>query len=170
MSGDIMNKTAVFALSIVLPVAALGLLAPMRAQADPRHDHDHGHAYYRGPGWGHGDIRHFSHYDARVWHGGHWVHGNYGNRFGWWWVVAGAWYLYPGPVYPYPDPYVPPVVVTQQYQVGPAPAAPTGPAPVQYWYYCRAAKAYYPYVAECPAGWEKVPATPAPAATNAPPG
>jgi hypothetical protein len=28
------------------------------------------------------------------------------------------------------------------------------------WYYCAAANAYYPYVAECPAGWQRVPAQP----------
>ena len=27
--------------------------------------------------------------------------------------------------------------------------------PDPYWYYCRAANAYYPYVRECPGGWER---------------
>ena len=27
---------------------------------------------------------------------------------------------------------------------------------VQYWYYCGSAGAYYPYVAECPEGWQPV--------------
>jgi hypothetical protein len=31
-----------------------------------------------------------------------------------------------------------------------------------YWYYCPDAKAYYPYVKECPKGWMKVVPTPAP--------
>jgi hypothetical protein len=26
----------------------------------------------------------------------------------------------------------------------------------QYWYYCREANAYYPYVGECPEGWQRV--------------
>ena len=30
----------------------------------------------------------------------------------------------------------------------------------QYWLYCAKAQAYFPYVAECPEGWERVPATP----------
>jgi hypothetical protein len=38
----------------------------------------------------------------------------------------------------------------------PAPAAPVAAAPVNYWYYCAAAKGYYPYVKECPSGWQKV--------------
>jgi hypothetical protein len=25
-----------------------------------------------------------------------------------------------------------------------------------YWYYCDATKGYYPYVKECPTGWQKV--------------
>lgn len=30
------------------------------------------------------------------------------------------------------------------------------PAVAQYWYYCGSAGAYYPYVAECPEGWQPV--------------
>ncbi len=30
-----------------------------------------------------------------------------------------------------------------------------GPA-VQYWYFCRGSNQYYPYVKECPGGWQKV--------------
>jgi hypothetical protein len=94
-----------------------------------------------------------------------------GNAYAW--ARVGVWVG--GPVYyPYAAPvpyyyYPPPVVV--------APAAP--PAPVTYveqgqntqdasapgnapgtWYYCDAAKAYYPYVKRCTAGWREVPATP----------
>jgi hypothetical protein len=29
-------------------------------------------------------------------------------------------------------------------------------APAQYWYYCEEARAYYPYVRECPGGWMTV--------------
>ncbi len=74
-------------------------------------------------------------------------------RFG---VFVGgpAWYPYP-----YPYPYYPPAVVVQ-----PAPpttyieqAAPeTSEMPSGYWYYCAASKAYYPYVKDCPAGWQRV--------------
>ena len=36
-----------------------------------------------------------------------------------------------------------------------APAA--EPAQTQgFWYYCAASRAYYPYVKECPAGWQRV--------------
>ena len=153
--GDLMNKTATLALLAALPIMVLITLAPISTQAGPG----------PGPRWGRGDIRTFPRYDARIWRGGRWYHGGYGGRLGWWWIVAGTWYFYPGPVYPYPDPYVPPVVVTQTYPT--SPAAPVGPAPTQYWYYCAPAKGYYPYVPSCAGGWEKVPSTPPP---GTPPG
>ena len=76
-------------------------------------------------------------------------------------------YGYYGPYYrPYPYYYPPPYV---------APAAPpvyiergdpqgAAPAPQQqsqsYWYYCADSKTYYPYVRECPGGWQRVPPQP----------
>lgn len=66
------------------------------------------------------------------------------------------WYYpywdYPSRVVVVPAPQ-PPVYVEQS----PAPAAPQ----TSYWYYCVDAKAYYPYVKECPGGWQQVvPQTP----------
>lgn len=83
-------------------------------------------------------------------------------------VVIGGPYWgpwgYPPPPYYYYPPYYPPVVVQQPAPVyieqappavvAPAPAA--APAPQNFWYYCAAAKGYYPYVKECPSGWQKV--------------
>jgi len=89
---------------------------------------------------------------ALAWHHGGRVH------FG---VVIGA------PFYPWYYPpyyYYPPVVV--------APAPPptyieqAQPAPAQqsqgFWYYCAESKTYYPYVKECPGGWQRVTPQPAP--------
>ena len=65
-----------------------------------------------------------------------------------------GWYpfWYPSPAYS----YAPPVVTD------PAPQAygqrPQAPA---YWYYCAEARAYYPYVQQCPSGWLTVVPTPA---------
>lgn len=56
-------------------------------------------------------------------------------------------YYYPGPVIVTPPP-LPPVYI-EQYEA-PAETA------QQYWYYCRSAKGYYPYVKECPEGWQRV--------------
>ena len=38
----------------------------------------------------------------------------------------------------------------------PAAAMPEIPASSSYWYFCVSAKRYYPYIKECPGGWEKV--------------
>jgi hypothetical protein len=144
-----------------LTLAALTLLgaAPLSAVAQPRD---------RGV-W-HGDIRHFEHRDMQHWRSGAWRHGSHAGHLGWWWVVGGLWYFYPEPVYPYPDPYRPPTVVIEQAPPpvviqAPAQSAPvmppaaSPPAP-QFWYYCDAARGYYPYVPSCPSGWKTVPATP----------
>jgi hypothetical protein len=42
------------------------------------------------------------------------------------------------------------------YYAAPAAAAP----PAAYWYYCAPLGAYYPYVRDCPAGWQLVPPSP----------
>lgn len=143
-----------------LAVAALLGTVPLTASAQ----HHHG-------GW-HGDIRVFEVRDLHHWHSGAWRHSWHGGRLGWWWVVGGAWYFYPEPVYPYPDPYRPPVVVVEQappvvvqqapapVQVVPVQPPAAVPAAPQFWYYCEAAKGYYPYVASCPSGWKTVPAAP----------
>ncbi|HTY98278.1 MAG TPA: hypothetical protein VMB75_00475 [Rhodocyclaceae bacterium] len=93
-------------------------------------------------------------------HGGH-VH--FGVVIGPYW---GPWY-YPPPPYYYP-PYYPPVVIerptpqvyVEQPPAAAAPAVPAAPAAANYWYYCAKAKGYYPYVKECPSGWQRVPAQP----------
>ena len=81
-------------------------------------------------------------------------------------------YFYP-PYYPtYNSPAIvysePQVYVQQQAPLAAEPTSSPPPPPTQaaatvssdYWYYCKAAKGYYPYVKECPSGWQKVPTTP----------
>ncbi len=83
----------------------------------------------------------------------------------------GHWHA-PAPwVYGYPPPvYYPPVIIQQPPPVyveqGPPPpaAAPAPPAaagapqsgPASWWYYCADPPGYYPYVRECPGGWQRV--------------
>lgn len=85
-----------------------------------------------------------------------WAHDHHRGhaRFG---VFIGAplwpsWY-YPPPFYYYPPvitvPAAPPPVYIEQ----PNPPATTAQA---YWYYCGNPEGYYPYVKECPGGWQKV--------------
>ncbi len=96
---------------------------------------------------------------ADHWHGG----GRGGVRFGV--VVGGPGYYYPPPYYygapyDYPPYYYPPVVVQQQqptvYVEQPQAQAPEQQAAGNYWYYCAGSKTYYPYVKDCPAGWQRV--------------
>lgn len=87
---------------------------------------------------------------------GAWAHGWRGNVGVY---VGPVW----GPVW-YPPPYYyPPQVIVvppaqPQVYIEQPEAAPAAPAAggQQYWYYCANAKGYYPYVKDCPAGWQKV--------------
>ncbi len=125
-------RTALVA-ALVVPLLGAGAMAQERGHE--------GH-------WGGGDIHHFADHDLGRWHGGHWFHGPYNGRVGWWWVVDDSWFFYPAPVYPYPDPYVPPVV-----------AVPAAPAAAPVWYYCGNPQGYYPFVPECSLPWQSVPAS-----------
>ena len=145
-------------ISGAVALTVLAVLAP-DAGAQPRE------RYERGRAW-RGDIRYFHERDIVRWRGGRWFHGNYNGHFGWWWIVAGVYYFYPRAIYPYPDPYTPPVVMVQPPAGGTAPGQPTQAAGGT-WYYCDAARGYYPYVAECPGGWRAVSAQ-APAASQPP--
>lgn len=92
-----------------------------------------------------------------------WAHGHGHVRFG---VFIGGpywspWGYYPPPTYYYPPSYYPPVVIERQApiyieQAAPAAVAPAPAPQTSFWYYCSAAKGYYPYVKECPSGWQKV--------------
>jgi len=81
-----------------------------------------------------------------------WGHGHFGFYYG------APFYPFYGYAYPYYAPVYPPAVVT-------VPAAPptyvqqAPPAPVvqqNKWYYCTNPEGYYPYVKECPGGWQQV--------------
>jgi hypothetical protein len=82
-------------------------------------------------------------------------------------VPLAGWGYYGYPYYPhypyYPSypasvVYVPsqPTTYIQQEPVQPSYAPQSG-----YWYYCGDARAYYPYVKECPGGWQRVAPQPA---------
>ena len=127
----------------------LGALASGSAMAD-RDGHD-------GRGFGHGYARGHDRDDDR---GGH---VRFGVSIGF--PLYGPGYYSPYFGYPYPAYAYPPVVVRSSpppvyIEQGAAQAAPA-PAPAQAdWYYCAASRSYYPYVSECPAGWQRVPAQP----------
>ena len=61
------------------------------------------------------------------------------------------------------------VLANGQPVAGPPPGAPAPPPPAApagasagVWYFCPSANAYYPYVSQCPGGWQTVPASPPP--------
>jgi hypothetical protein len=118
-----------------------------------------GHGYY---GQGHGYYGH--------------GHGYYGPSYGFGIYLGAPYYPYPYyPYYPYPYyayPYYPPVVVETVpaeppvyiEQGTPQLSAPQEPSQEanSYWYHCAKPDGYYPYVKECPSGWEKVKPMPTP--------
>ncbi|MDD1619960.1 MAG: hypothetical protein LUQ11_00650 [Methylococcaceae bacterium] len=100
---------------------------------------------------------------ARGHHGGHFPHGfhphpSFGLYFGLP-LYSRPYYSYPYYRDPFYDPYYYPPVVT-------VPSAPpvyieqrppvTRDYPAGYWYYCSNPEGYYPYVKECPDGWQQV--------------
>ena len=68
-------------------------------------------------------------------------------------VFIGGPVWYPYPYYAYPPTVVvretPPITYIEQ-------SSPDTAQQQGYWYYCADSKAYYPYVKDCPAGWQKV--------------
>jgi hypothetical protein len=72
-------------------------------------------------------------------------------------------YSYYAPAMPYyppviitPAPVQPPVYIEQQVISPSIPQAAPAPTDTNYWYRCEKTDAYYPYVKECPGGWQKV--------------
>ncbi len=107
-------------------------------------------------------------------HGGYGGHGSYGGHgghfgMGLYFGVPYPYSYYPYP-YAYPYDYYPPVVITpaQPPVYVEQGAMPPSTSPQQapntsnnyYWYHCDNPDGYYPYVKECPSGWQKVVPTP----------
>ncbi len=126
--------------------------------------HDGGGDRYYGQGGhsGHGD-----HHGGSGHYGG-WGHygGYYGTGFGltvdaayWGWPWYYPFYAYP---YYYNNPYAPAVSMPSDEPQEYIQRSDKVSAPVSsgVWYYCPESKIYYPYVKECPGGWQTVPAQP----------
>ena len=75
-------------------------------------------------------------------------------------VIWPGYYPNPYPYYGYYPPVVisPPVTYVEQ---GPVQGAVQGTSGAGYWYYCRRPEGYYPYVKQCPDGWQQVAPRPA---------
>jgi hypothetical protein len=106
-----------------------------------------------------------------------------GGRYGGWSGYHGSYYRggvgvvfggpYWGPSWYYPSYYYPYDPYSFPYSYYPSVSEPSSPpvyieqpqsepdsAPQGVWYYCPDSKTYYPYVKECPGGWQTVPAQP----------
>jgi len=99
---------------------------------------------------------------------GHW-HGHDRASIGFYFGPSPFYYRpYVQPYYPYPYPYYayPPVVISPPapqsppvyVEKGQESAAPDESTSTQdyYWYHCDKPEGYYPYIKECPGGWQKV--------------
>lgn len=99
-------------------------------------------------GYRHGGHRHGGHFSSSIWIGP-----SFGFGYDPFYSPFYPAYRYSYPYsYPY---YAPPMVVVpqepQQYIMRDDLEEETG-----YWYYCKDANGYYPYVKRCPGGWMKV--------------
>jgi hypothetical protein len=74
------------------------------------------------------------------------------------WGWGGPWWYYPPPYYYY---YPAPVVVRSEPVTYIEQSTSTAAQGGNWWYYCDASRGYYPYVKECPTGWQRVPPAPA---------
>ncbi len=75
------------------------------------------------------------------------------------------YYPYPYYAYPYyPYPYYPPVTVAPSQPPVYIERGDQAPAATDdyYWYHCDKPEGYYPYIKDCPGGWQKVTPTPPP--------
>jgi hypothetical protein len=95
-------------------------------------------------------------------HGGFHGHPGFGLYFGTP-FYSSPFYPYPYYRYPYYYPYYNPPVVTvpatPPVYIQQSPPA-TRDYPSGYWYYCSNPEGYYPYIKECPDGWQQVDPTP----------
>lgn len=131
----------------MLIVLMFGAVASESAMAQHRHGgYGHGGGYGHSRGYGHGGGVGFGIALGIPLFG----LGYYSNPY-----YSYPAYAYPGPDYAYPGQAVAP---SGGYAEQGYPQA--APAPQQDWYYCPNSNAYYPYVRECPGGWQRVPSQP----------
>ncbi len=89
-----------------------------------------------------------------------WAHGHGHSSFGF--FIGAPFYsypFYPYPYYGYPYYYPPTIVTTPPVYIQQSPPVTQQYAP-GYWYYCSKPAGYYPYIKECPGGWQQVESTP----------
>lgn len=170
-----MKALKLLAVACAAPVALFAFSPMAEAQGPPGGSFRGAPTWHGGPGRGAPPPRTSVHvgihgpgvwWGPGSWRGGWWGPGVWGPGVwgpGWWGPGAwpGAWWgpgvwgaSWWGPGVWVPN-NMPPV------SAAPAPtyierSAPAEPAAPVWWYWCADAKAYYPYVKECPGGWQRV--------------
>lgn len=94
-----------------------------------------------------------------VWGGGWWGSGAWWGPGVWpggWWGPSVAWGGWSPGVWVTPAPQTVVVAPTAPVFIERAAAETEAPAQQVWWYWCTGAGAYYPYVKECPGGWQRV--------------
>lgn len=136
------HSTTTLALAAVLLAITAG--APALAHGGGHHGGGH-HGWHHHGGWHHGGSRvHFGLFVGPP-------------AFGY-----DPWWGAPYPYYPYSY-YYPPVVVQSSPPVYiERNGNNAAPGSSDYWYYCADAKRYYPYVKQCPGGWQRITPHPPP--------
>jgi hypothetical protein len=183
--GHMLTIPKTFKVGFVVAVAAISLCAAAPVSAAGRGGGHNTGSYSRG-GHDTGSFsrggrytgsysrggRYTGSHSSRGYYGGHYRGRGWGSRFDFGLVIGDPYWGW-GPYYPYSYPYYPysyPYYYSYPYSYSYAPTAPSLPqeymeqtepdesaaAPPDVWYYCPGSKAYYPYVRECPGGWETV--------------
>jgi hypothetical protein len=149
-----MKKVIAIILAAVLAVFVESWSSPVEQVASAAARGHSGGGHGAGPG---GGLRGGGGFRGGGHGGGH--HGG-GHFSGGVWFGPGWWDPFYYPYYPYYPYYTQPSVVIQQPEeyILPEPQ----PQETGYWYFCKEAKGYYPYVKSCPGGWMKVVPKPAP--------
>jgi hypothetical protein len=138
-------------MALALAAMLLGVMATQTAWAQRGRHGGHGGGHHHG-GHHHGGHSHVS-VGVGFGFGGYWP-GYWGPGWGW----PGYW---GAPYYPY---YSAPVVTsgpTTYIERADEAREPASTARRDWWYLCPETKTYYPYVKECPGGWQKVEPQPA---------
>ncbi len=86
-------------------------------------------------------------------------HGHGHSHFGLGFYFGGP-YAYPYYPYPYYYPYYPPVVAVPSQPPVYIEEGDEQAEAQDYWYHCNKPEGYYPYIKNCPGGWERVVPTP----------
>ncbi|MGD0961874.1 MAG: hypothetical protein ABSB19_18845 [Methylomonas sp.] len=105
--------------------------------------------------WGHGGR--FGVYIGAPFYGGY-----YGYGYGYPYAYPYGYPYYPPAVAAVPAPMAPQTYIQQSPSVvqPPPPAVQQQPQQGSYWHFCSDPEGYYPYIKECPGGWQLVQPSP----------